>query len=141
MMRWPAHRPGARFALDFSFLVFLAAAVAIGARSQSSDAAANVVLCRVLETHAGGQPPIAVVLFHQRDRLDGRRLGELLQKNSGATVEIQVGENGPRQSVPVFRLKSCFGRGLFLRPADAAPRNGEIFTMRFPAAAEASAPR
>jgi len=129
-------RHSIRFAVA---LAFLAAAAAITAHSQSSapTADANVVVCRVLEAHASDQPAVIALVFHQRDRQDGPRLGDLIQQNSGAQVEIQIGDASARQTARVFRLKSCFGRGLLLLPADAtAPKDGQTFTVKFPAAAK-----
>lgn len=123
--------------------VCLAAAVAVRARPQSSATAdSNVVVCRAMESHSSEQPPVAAVVFHQRNRQDGPRLGELLLKNSGANVEIQIGQDGSRQTARVFRLKSCFGRGLLVLPTSAtAPKDGETFTIKFPTGAKPSAPR
>jgi hypothetical protein len=133
MRHWLRVYPGAAFA-------FLAAAIAINARPQSTApvAHANVVACRVLETHTSDQPPIITVVFHHRDREDGPVLGSLLLENSGAIVEIQIGKDGPRQTGRVFRLKSCFGRGLLLLPTGAtAPKDREVFTIKFPSAHDA----
>lgn len=95
-----------------------------------------------MESHSSEQPPVAAVVFHQRNRQDGPRLGELLLKNSGANVEIQIGQDGSRQTARVFRLKSCFGRGLLVLPTSAtAPKDGETFTFKFPTGAKPSAPR
>lgn len=128
-----------RFAIAFAPLLVLsgslAAAVAFAARYQvaAPAAGAKTIACRVLETHASDQPPVFAVVFHQRDRQDGPKLGALLVQNSGATVEIQVGDGGLRQTGKVFRLKSCFGRGLLVLPAGAtAPKDGEAFTIKFP---------
>lgn len=134
MMRMPKRR----FTVAAAFLVLsgsLAAAVALAARHQAAASAADAktIACRVLETHASDKPPIVAVVFHQRDRQDGPKLGALLLQNSGATVEIQVGDGGMRQTGKVFRLKSCFGRGLLVLPAGAtAPKDGEAFTIKFP---------
>lgn len=128
-----------RIILLSTALACAAVFTAVSARSQSATASsANTVACRVLESHAAGQPAVVAVVFHQLEKQDASRLGALLAQNSGTTVEIQVGEAGARLRAQVFRLKSCFGRGLLLLPADAtAPKDGESFTVSFPARPEA----
>jgi hypothetical protein len=99
------------------------------ARDETST---NVVVCRVLETHTSTNPAVTVVVFHQRNKQDQARLGALLRQNDGADVEVQVANAEWRKAV-VERLRSCFGRGLLILPANAtAPRDGEAFIVKFP---------
>jgi len=130
----------------FSTLLGIAAAVLLsslppakalaGSHQAATAGEAAVVACRVLEAHASERPAVTAVIFHQRDKQDGARLGELLTKNSGASVELQIGA-GAWQPATVARLKSCFGRGLLLVPREAqAPKDGEAFLLKFPARAE-----
>jgi hypothetical protein len=121
-----------RIIAAFGCLVASVAAAASVSRPQTTAPAESTVVCRVLETHAAGTPSAAAVIFHQRDKQDQQRLGGLLTQHSGAAVRIQVGPDGLSQSATVFRIKSCFGRGLLLMPAGAAPRDGETFTITFP---------
>jgi len=120
-----------------------AAAIAVGEarnvrgiKSSAAPAEANAIACRAMESHASEEPSAPAVVFHHRDKVEGPRLGELLLKNSGATVEIQIGRDGKRQTARAFRLKSCFGRGLLLLPhGTVAAKDGETFTVMFPASA------
>jgi hypothetical protein len=85
----------------------------------NSAATANTVACSVLEAHSLVQPALTVVVFHQRDKIDQERLGDLLRRRSDSSVEFQT-EDGAWHSATVVRLKSCFGRGMLIFPAGAA---------------------
>lgn len=121
-------------------LVVSTAAAASVSRPQTTAPAESTVVCRVLETHTAGTPSAAAVIFHQRDKQDQQRLGDLLKQHSGAAVQIQVGHDGVPQRATVFRVKSCFGRGLLLMAAGAAPKDGETFTITFPSGDPSSQP-
>jgi hypothetical protein len=55
----------------------------------------------------------------------------LLRQHSGENVQVQIGDETPTNA-SVFRLKSCFGRGLLLLPADAPPlKDGATFVLKF----------
>ena len=109
-----------------------APAVTAPAAPASSSQPENVIACRALEAHTSEQPPVTVVVFHQRDKQDQARLAVLLKENSNGPAEIQ-GNDGKWHSVTVARLKSCFGRGLLLLPAGAEqPKQGQDFLLRFP---------
>ncbi len=95
--------------------------------------AANVVACRVMEVHASAELRVITVVFHQKDKNDGPRLGALLGKHSGASVEFQTAD-GAWHRAQVFRLKSCFGRGLLIFAADEAKlAERRDFVLKFPA--------
>lgn len=144
MIRQPARRLLTGFAVFLTFSIQLAAPTVLAARYQAnaSPSGAKTIVCRVLETHSSDDPPIITVVFHQRDRQDGPALGSLLLENSGATVEIQIGKDGQRQTGRVFRLKSCFGRGLLLLPpGSTAPKDGVVFTIKFPSEHDAGIQR
>lgn len=102
------------------------------AEARQAPASDNgVVTCRVLEAHASTHPAVVAVVFHQRDKADQARLASLLQNLSAENVELQTPE-GKWMNATVARLKSCFGRGLLLLPADAPPlKDGSTFTLRF----------
>jgi hypothetical protein len=98
----------------------------------------NVVACRALESHTSTEPPVTVVVFHQRDRQDQARFAALLKKIPEGHADLQA-PGGKWHAVAVARLKSCFGRGLLFLPAGPeAPRlkQGDTFLLRFPAAAK-----
>ena len=104
------------------------------ARSQSASTQPEVttVECRVLEAHASDQPAASVVVFHQRDKQDQARLASLLREHSETSVEFQPAD-GNWHKATVFRLKSCFGRGLLLIPEGTAQlKDGDGFLLKFP---------
>ena len=75
----------------------------------------NAVACRVMESFPDQRLGVSAVLFHQRDKPDGPVLGEFLLAHSGQVAEIETAD-GRSHQVTVFRVKSCFGRGLLLLP-------------------------
>lgn len=103
------------------------------ARAQaSSTATSNTVACSVLEVHSLAKPTVTVVVFHQRNKTDQERLGDLLRRASDSSVEFQTAD-GVWHSATVLRLKSCFGRGLLVFPAGTAhPAEKDTFLLRFP---------
>ncbi len=104
-----------------------------GAAPASRPQAANVVACRVMEAHTSAELRVVTVVFHQKDKNDGPRLGALLGKHSGASVEFQTAD-GAWHRAQVFRLKSCFGRGLLIFAADEAKlAERRDFVLKFPA--------
>lgn len=60
-----------------------------------------------------------MLIFHQRDKADGPKLGELLQKYTGQEAEFETGD-GKLHRATVERIRSCFGRGLLIYAADEA---------------------
>jgi hypothetical protein len=120
-------------AVAIACVLFPLAWIPVTARATqtAADAATDTVACRVLEVHTSEQPAVTVAVFHQRDKQDQPRLSALLQKNSGASVMVQIGD-GAWQRATVVRLKSCFGRGLLiLPPGEPAPKDGETFLLKF----------
>lgn len=118
------------------FLPVLVAAIALCAPPPATVGQANAdgtgtITCRVLEAHAGAHPAVVAVVFHQAQKADQPRLAALLLQHSGEEAEVQIG--GETQAgVSVFRLKSCFGRGLLLLPANAPLlKDGATFIIRF----------
>lgn len=98
----------------------------------NSVAASNVIACSVLEVHPLAQPAVTVVVFHQRDKADKERLGNLLRRPSDSSVEFQAAD-GAWHPATVARLKSCFGRGLLIFPAGSAQlAERDKFLLRFP---------
>jgi len=105
-------------------------------RHQSPEQNARVVACRVREAHTSRVPALGLLIFSQRDKEDAVRLSSLLRHaEDGSSVEIQSGEGGSWQLAQIFRLRSCFGRGLLLVPPGASePAEGTTFLLRFPVA-------
>ena len=73
------------------------------------------VVCSVMEVFEDGKLGVRAVIFHQRDKADGPRLGALLLAHAGEEMELQA-PGGPRYRATVFRVKSAFGRGLVMTP-------------------------
>lgn len=119
-----------------SRLLMLLAAIALCAplltgAGQTSAADTGTITCRVLEAHTGARPAVVAVVFHQAEKADQPRLGSLLREHSGEEAEVQIGAQTVDE-VSVFRLKSCFGRGLLLLPANAPPlKDGATFILKF----------
>ena len=89
------------------------------------------VNCRTMEIFVAERPGASVVIFHQRDKADARKLSELLQKYASLEVEFETGD-GKRHRATVGRLKSCFGRGLLIFAPDEANLGvKEDFILRF----------
>jgi hypothetical protein len=105
-----------------SLLVVITMMTAVGpgaAAAPPTPEAAPVIACRALEVHRDAKLGVTIVVFHQRDDKDRDRVGALLRGHDGAAVEFRTGD-GASHSATLMRLKSCFGRGLLLFPADAA---------------------
>ena len=76
-------------------------------------------------------PGASVVIFHQRDKADGRKLSELLKKYAGQEVQFETGD-GKQHRATVARMKTCFGRGLLIFASDEATLGlKEEFILRF----------
>jgi hypothetical protein len=82
------------------------------ARAQKSEAAGTIA-CRAMEVFVAQRLGTTAVIFHQRDKADGPRLGQLLLAHTGEQVEFET-PDGRRHAATVERVKSCFGRGLLL---------------------------
>ncbi len=104
-----------------------------GAAPAPRPQAVNVVACRVMEAHTSAELHVTTVVFHQQNKNDGPRLGALLGKHSGASVEFQTAD-GAWHRAQIFRLKSCFGRGLLVFAAgEAQLPERKDFGLKFPA--------
>lgn len=103
-------------------------------RSQAprSTATPNLVTCRILEVHANKDPGVVLVIFHQRDKQDQPRFAALLKQSNGGAIQIRPA-GAQWQTVPVIRLKSCFGRGMLILPAGTTSLKEHADLMvRFP---------
>ncbi len=91
----------------------------------------EVMACRVLEAHASTSPAALVVIFHQQEKKDQPRLSALVKANSGSDAAIQV-SSGAWIKTTVFRLRTCFGRGMLILPlGEAELKDGATFRIRF----------
>ncbi len=101
---------------------------------QPSDEAKAAIACRALEVKTAEKIGVTVVLFHQASKSDGPRLGGLLRANEGASVLFETSD-GRSHSAALFRMGTCFGRGLLVFPAGSARLSPqEQFRLRFPKA-------
>ena len=105
-----------------------------GAQIQApgTEAGNGPIICSVIEAFEEGRLGVRAIVFHQRDKADGPRLGSLLLAHSGTEMELETA-GGRRYRATVFRVKSCFGRGLVLVPTTKL-KLGEHdeFTLRLP---------
>jgi hypothetical protein len=85
----------------------------VPAWAAQKEAGKETITCRAMEVFASKQLGTTAVIFHQRDKADGPRLGELLMAHTGEEVEFETAD-GRRHPATVGRIKSCFGRGLLL---------------------------
>ncbi len=70
-------------------------------------------------------------MFRARDEAQRSELAVLLRNHSGDMVEIQ-GTAGNWQSARMFRLRTCFGRGLLLVPTPSPIAERSEFLLRVP---------
>jgi hypothetical protein len=114
----------------------LLASVAGSTPAQTPKQTANStagVSCRAMEVQTDAVKRTAVVVFHHASEADRPALADFLRAHSGAAVEITIeGSTGDATPGTVFRLKSCFGRGLLLLPAAADLKEGTVFHLRLP---------
>jgi hypothetical protein len=90
----------------------------------------NIVQCHVLEAHASAAPAALVVVFHQQQKQDQPRLAALIKENSGSDADVQI--DGAWSKVTVFRLRTCFGRGMLILPSgEKTLKDGDTFRIRF----------
>jgi hypothetical protein len=103
-----------------------------GLARQTESAETGVIACRVMEAHTSANPAATVIVFHQQHKEDGPRLGAVLENHSGERMEIQV-SGAAWTAVTIFRLRSCFGRGLMVLPPGAPEmKDGATFLLRIP---------
>jgi hypothetical protein len=85
-----------------------------------------------MEAFEEGKLGVRAIVFHQRDKADGPRLGSLLLAHAGEEMELEIA-GGRRYRATVFRVKSCFGRGLVLVPTSKLKLSqDDEFTLRLP---------
>ena len=114
-------------ALSLSIGIVIARAQA---NSQSSDAQSLTIRCRVLEAKTARTPAVTLVIFHQAESADRDSLGAFLRKADGEGVEFQTAD-GVWHPASIFRLKSCFGRGLLVMTAsEVRLHQGDKFLLR-----------
>ena len=113
--------------------VMLGAAVSAtpmqNATPADSNAAVQTILCRALEVKADPKTAVTVVLFHQASKGDGPARA-LLRSNEGANIEFFTSD-GKRHPATLFRLDTCFGRGMLVfSSATAHLSSHEQFSIR-----------
>jgi hypothetical protein len=99
-----------------------------GAQKQATG---GTITCRAMEVFVADRIGVTAVIFHQRDKADGLRLGELLLAHTGQEVEFETAD-GQKHRATVERIKSCFGRGLLLfRAGEAKLAAKQDFVVHF----------
>jgi hypothetical protein len=105
------------------------AAYSAPAQGPSASSEKEPIACTVMEAFQDGRLGVLAVIFHQRDKADGVRLGTLLSAHSGEAMELEKSD-GQRIRATVFRVKSAFGRGLVLIPASQFKIGAhDVFTL------------
>ena len=95
-----------------------------------SNAAVQMLLCRALEVKTDPKTAVTVVLFHQASKADGPALAALLRSNEGTNIEFFTSDRKPHPGT-LFRLDTCFGRGLLVFSSATAHLNShEQFSIR-----------
>ena len=121
-----------RPAIALAMMLGVAASVVFpqNATPADSNGAVQTILCRALEVKTDPKTSVTVVLFHQASKADGPALGDMLKSNDGASVEFFTSDGKPHAAT-VFRLDTCFGRGLLVFPSAAAHLSShEQFSIR-----------
>jgi hypothetical protein len=108
--------------------LFLLLAPAAGAQKEAKE---GTITCRAMEVFVADRVGVTAVIFHQQDKADGPRLGQLLLAHTGQQVEFETA-NGREHRATLERIKSCFGRGLLLfRTSEAKLAAKEDFVLHF----------
>ena len=120
-----------RDAVAFAMLLVITVSATLQkATSADTNAAVQTLPCRALEVKTDPKTSVTVVLFHQASKADGPALGEMLKSNDGANVEFFTSDGKPHAAT-VFRLDTCFGRGLLVFSSATAHLNShEQFSIR-----------
>ena len=105
------------------------AAPALRMMSQTSPAS-GALKCQVIESKTAPEVGASLAIFHQGEKADAEEVGAFLKEHDGAKVEFES-TDGVWHPATVFRLKSCFGRGLLVFPAGQATlADGDRLTLR-----------
>jgi hypothetical protein len=99
--------------LHKSCVPFAVLMILIPAAAAQRETEGETITCRAMEVFVAKPLGATAVIFHQRDKADGPRLGELLLAHTGEEVEFET-PDGKSHPATVERVKSCFGRGLLL---------------------------
>jgi hypothetical protein len=100
--------------------------------ARADDTSRRAVACKVMEVFAAPKLSVNAIIFHQSDKTEGPRLGELLKSYSGREMEFET-KDGKQHHATVYRVKSCFGRGLMIIPSGEAKLEAkDEFLLRFP---------
>jgi len=127
-----AHKIGTASAI----VLMLGAPRARGQVTGGKQPAPETLACRVIESKTAAGPRVRLVIFHQGDSSDRETLGTFLKAHDGGSIQFQT-SRGSWQPATVFRLKTCFGRGLLVFSNDQADlAEGDRFLLRVTPAAE-----
>ncbi|MGH9430807.1 MAG: hypothetical protein ACRD3T_04635 [Terriglobia bacterium] len=111
------------------FLALCAITVCEG-RAYAAKPGQAIIPCRVLETMVSRQLHVRMAIFHYRDAADRERLGKILREDNGDQVRFQS-TDGKWHSATLFRIRTCFGRGLLVfRVSEAQLAAKQDFLLR-----------
>ena len=132
-MRLPFKARGA-YCLAAALALVLSAAVAGSAASppqgEPTTAPPNSIACKVMEAKTAVGVTAAVV--HQASSAERERVGAWIREHDGAPVEFRTSD-GPWRPASIFRLRTCFGRGLLMFAAkEAHIEQGVTVELRLP---------
>jgi hypothetical protein len=114
-------------------LAFLASFLCSG-RAFGKEPLEVTIPCRVLETMLSRTLQIRLAIFHYRDTADRERLGKILREDDGDQIQFQSSD-GTWHSATMFRVRTCFGRGvLVFRASEARLAAKQGFLLRIAAA-------
>jgi hypothetical protein len=143
-MRWPetlgiySRLEQATSKADFKmkkifFAFFISMLFANPAAAAGQKPKGNRITCRAMEVFVSQPLGVTAVIFHQSEKSDGPRLGELLLAHTGEQVEFET-PDGKKHAATVERVKNCFGRGLLLfRTEEAGISANQDFVVHFAA--------
>lgn len=120
-----------KFATVFVCLLGAAASNAGGDAARQVAAQTTGIECRAIEVHSDPVSHAMLVVFHHAADSGRLPLAAFLRDHPGATVDAEFngGQQPPRRGT-VFRLKSCFGRGLLLFSSILPIQEGSVFRLR-----------
>ena len=106
--------------LNLLTLLFMASIPAlVGGQNPPAPARKLEIAARVMEVHNDATTGATVAIFHQADARDRDTMSDFLRIHADGNVQFRTAD-GLTRMARVFRLGSCFGRGLLVFPAPAA---------------------
>ena len=108
-----------------------ASAARFTAQGAAESTTPNAIACKILEAKTAGAVRVTAAVFHQAESAQREELGTWLRAHDGAEVEFEAA-GGQWHAATVFRLRTCFGRGLLIfSAAEAKLEQGVTIQLRF----------